>query len=126
MFLGLKLINGRRSKFENRDKIKIVKTKRKRLNISDRKIEEILSFWTANEFLQLSNDSLNLMEKVIDKDHKVTMFVTDGCTDRFDLLSKDNYRIINAYLPDYFQRKIPVVQRQKFIECRNKFLNDIQ
>lgn len=129
-FIGFKVDKWEKFKltvtFENRDEIKILRTKRRRLTISDKKIEGILSFWKANEFFKLANDSLNLKEKVIDKDHKVTMFVTDGCTDRFDLLTKDSYRIISAYLPDYFQKSIPVAQREKFIECRNKFLDEVQ
>ena len=113
-------------KFEDGEKIIIAKTNRRRLNISDRKIEGILSFWKENQFFLLARDSLNLMEKVIDRDTKVTMFVTDGCTDRFDVLTMDSYRIVSAYLPDHFQKEIPVLQRQKFILSRDKFLEHVQ
>jgi hypothetical protein len=47
--------------------------------------------------------------------------MSDGCSDRFDILANGNYKIVNVNEADYLQKYVAVKDRELFILCRNRF-----
>ncbi|QHL87485.1 hypothetical protein GU926_08555 [Nibribacter ruber] len=75
-----------------------------------------LGFWTLNQ------DSLNYATKDNDGGRSMTYTVSDGVNYKFEILTKEGFKLISAYEPDYFLIELPEYkQRQKFIEARNVF-----
>ena len=110
-------------KFNGRtkDKENIISTKIKNQSLKNEEIDSLFNFWTINSFLELSIDSINCSSKVENDSMIIDMQVTDGCSDVFEIFSKDKYRMVYSYMPDYYQKEIPILQRQDFILCRIMF-----
>ena len=113
-------------KFSDREKKIIKRAKKKKLRINSISVDSLLTNWTQNQFWTLNKDSLNWSEK-IDSNGKITTFViTDGCSDKFEIFTKDKHLINSSYKADYFQKVVPNSQRRNFIICRNMFFEVIQ
>ena len=104
----------------------IKRIKKKRLKTKKEELKNLFSSWTDNGFWTLDNDSLNVNEKQTGPDESIMLMITDGCTDTFEIIQGDSYRIMYSYLPDSFQKEIPVKQREQFIIARNEFLKIIK
>jgi hypothetical protein len=75
-----------------------------------------LGLWTLNQ------DSLNYTTKDNGGGRSMTYTVSDGVNYKFEILTKEGFKLISAYEPDYFLTELPEYkQRQKFIEARNAF-----
>jgi hypothetical protein len=75
-----------------------------------------ISFWS------LSSDSLNIRTRKIDDSTSTLYSRTDGVNYRFEIFTKGDYRVIQAYEPDYYLEKIPeVVSRETFVDARKAF-----
>ncbi|MCP2045265.1 hypothetical protein [Pontibacter sp. HSC-36F09] len=76
-----------------------------------------LSFWT------LSSDSLNITQRE-DPDSTLTTYTLyDAANYKFEIMTKEGYKIIEAYAPDHFLEKLPEIKsRQKFIAGRDIFI----
>jgi hypothetical protein len=89
---------------------------------------ELLSDLKDNNFWTLNNDSLNqtrIIETWVDNGDTIKRkaSISDGINYRFDILSKDNLRVIKSYEPDYFLKMFPdMFDRQKFTKSRDIFL----
>lgn len=75
------------------------------------------NFWT------FELDSLNLHKELREDGLSTLWTKSDGTTDSFEIINNGQHRLISSYEPEHFQELIPVEQRRKFNECRNKFLN---
>lgn len=99
----------------------VIKQKIRRKTLNNRKFETLLDFLDNHNFWSFDQDSLNLIEQN-NADGSTTLFhISDGSTDEFEVISSNNQRVISAYSVEYFQKKLPTIQRQHFIECRNRF-----
>jgi hypothetical protein len=87
----------------------------------------LLSMLNDSDFWSLNNDSLNQSKiipgKIINGDTAFEILsIADGITYRFDILSKNKFRAIESYEPDYFIHFFPeMVSVRKFIACRDGF-----
>ncbi|GAA4313786.1 hypothetical protein [Nibribacter koreensis] len=75
-----------------------------------------LGFWTLNQ------DSLNYTTKHNGGGRTTTYTVSDGVNYKFEILTREEFKTISAYEPDYFIQELPEYkQRQMFIYSRNAF-----
>ena len=73
-------------------------------------------------FFTLDRDSLNIKTKLINDSISEHYTTSDGVNYRFEILSEENFRVIEAYEPEYFLEKLPEFKkRQKFIIGRNLY-----
>lgn len=105
----------------------IKKIKSKRIHANADSVAALLVLWKNLNFYVLRNDSLNKSYIIhydsLTKNETIeSMHITDGCTDRFEIRNDRGYYILSAYEPEHFQKSIPVLQRQIFIICRDKFI----
>ncbi|MBD1399019.1 hypothetical protein H9Q13_17755 [Pontibacter sp. JH31] len=75
-----------------------------------------LGFWTLN------SDSLNITQRE-NPDSTVTAYtLSDAANYKFEIMTKEDYKIIEAYTPEHFLEKLPEIKsRQKFITGRDIF-----
>lgn len=84
------------------------------------KIAETLIYdLTNNSFWNLNNDSLNLSTRK-NPDSSITKYsLSDGVNYKFEVLTKNEFRIIESYEPEYFLEKMPEIKdREKFIKAK--------
>lgn len=101
------------------------KTKKEKLSVKDIEGKKALGFINTletNDFFSMNNDSLNLGEKQTKEDEMLIMSITDGVNNKFEVICESGYFSISAYEPEQFQDFIPVIQRKKFLICRQRFL----
>ncbi len=111
----------------NGNVIKVKKTiKKKKIGIDNSSIDSLFAFWSQNEFWKLNNDSLNYNEKRTNDTSVELMMVYHGHYDKFEIIGKSNYRLIQSYAADVYQKKYPNLQRQEFILCRDEFFKLIE
>jgi len=100
----------------------ILRIKQNKIRVSEKELTKLIEYFTTNNFWTLENDSLNLHERR-ELDGTITLYTaTDGCSDNFETLSSGNFRLTSSYNAEYFQKLIPVNQREKFILCRDEML----
>jgi hypothetical protein len=99
----------------------IIRTKIRKMSFMKDEFQELLTFFDTQNFWTFELDSLNLHEEVGDDGSSTLWTKTDGTTDSFEVLRNGQHRQLSSYEAEYFQELIPVEQRRKFIECRNKF-----
>jgi hypothetical protein len=125
-------------KGETWNKLNIKRKKKKNGNFSKPKIrkqklksetaENLLRELTNESFWTLNRDSLNNF-KVEDKENGITHLYTktDGTNYKFEVFTKSNFLLINAYEPEYYSKVIPeVISRRTFISCANLFINMVK
>lgn len=101
------------------------KTKKEKLSVKALKEKKALDFINTlgtNDLFLMNEDSLNLSEKRAGYDKILTMSIIDGTNNKFEIISDYGYFIISAYEPEQLQDFIPVIQRQKFLICKQLFL----
>ena len=82
--------------------------------------DSLLANWKQNDFLNLNEDSVNCHSYIRDgKTYDVD--ISDGGADVFEVFESDKYRNISCVNADIYQKEVPVVQREKFIVCRESF-----
>jgi hypothetical protein len=84
----------------------------------------IVEYLNDAGFYLLNRDTLNINKRKID-DKKVEMFsVEDGVNYKFEIISKNDFLIIESYEPEYLFKKLPeLTSRGTFIKCRDWFLS---
>ncbi|MDB4919267.1 hypothetical protein [Mucilaginibacter sp.] len=74
-------------------------------------------------FYQLNRDSLNISERRINERTVQRISISDGVNCRFEILSKNDFLIIESYAPEFFIEKMPEIKsRGFFIKYRDWFL----
>jgi hypothetical protein len=82
----------------------------------------LLSQLNQTNFWALERDSLNIKHRQNPDSTKTEFSLSDGVNFRFEILTKEGFRIIEAYEPEYFFEKIPEIKaRQRFIINRDIF-----
>lgn len=109
--------------FKNRTKTKenIKRKKKKKLKLKNESVDSLLTFWAQNGFWNLDNDSLNINKKQINDSMTMEIIVGFGCTEKFEIVNGNQYKIWYSHAPDKFQDDIPIRQREQFILCRIEF-----
>jgi hypothetical protein len=101
------------------------KTKKEKLSVTDLEEKKALDFINTletNDFFLMNEDSLNLSEKQAEDDGIFVKSITDGTNNKFEVISDYGYFSISAYEPEQLQDFVQVIQRQKFLICRQRFL----
>jgi hypothetical protein len=101
----------------------IKKTKKKTVKVESEQIESLNRFWTINQLWTIKPDSLNKRWMKINEDETLHMDISDGSTQKIEMIINQNYRQLTAYMPDEFQKKIFTDDRATFIKCRDYFKN---
>ena len=99
-----------------------VRSKIRKISFKQDEFQELLAFLDSLNFWEFDLDSLNLQKEIREDGSGTLWMKTDGTTDSFEVIKNGQHRLISSYEPEYFQKLIPVEQRRKFIDCRNKFL----
>jgi len=110
-------------KFKSQDKTidNILSTSKKKKRIKDDKLDSLFNYWTEVHFWELENDLLNYPGRGIEDDKLIYIGSTDGCSDKFEVITKDKHNKFEIYNVDEFQKEYPSSQRESFILGRNKF-----
>ena len=106
-------------KFDNNGQV--VKERLKTKSFSSRKLLEMLSFFEANKFWTLDQDSLNLDERDHGDGSSMVWMIDDGSNDKFETYNNGIYRITSSYEAKRLQELVPTKQREIFIKCKDKF-----
>ncbi|MCG2612607.1 hypothetical protein LZZ90_13940, partial [Flavobacterium sp. SM15] len=103
------------------------KPKSKSHIISNQKANELIQTLSKKSFWDLKREELNI-DKQKNDDGSVTKFsLHDGVNYRFEIITKQDFRIIESYEPEYFLEKMPEIKERKiFINCRDDFENFIK
>jgi hypothetical protein len=97
--------------------------------IKKNNVKKLLTKLSEIGFWELKNDSLNqsrVIKTYIEDVETINRkaIITDGTNYVFDLISKNKFRKIQSYYPEYFVKLFPdMIDRKKFIESRDYFLN---
>jgi hypothetical protein len=110
-----------RAKLLERGSSHITRITRKRIHLTSDSVDQLLAEWTALGFYSLDQDSINIRSKQMEDGHVVLMSLTDGHSDVFEILHNGKYRELSGYMPEYFQKEIPVIHRQTFIQGKDAF-----
>jgi len=87
------------------------------VQINTSSFNSLLNQLTKSGFWNLSLDSLN--QTCINDDCFV---ITDGVGYRFEIITKDAFRVVSSYMPEAYLKQFPsMTQRKTFIDCRNIF-----
>lgn len=75
-----------------------------------------IGFWT------LSTDSLNITQRENPDSTVMRYTLSDAVNYKFEIMTKEGYKVIEAYAPEHFLEKLPEIKsRQKFIIGRDIF-----
>lgn len=92
--------------------------------------DSILFVMTTNSFWKLDNNELNKESdgKYYDTDaHRYldrSVYISDGISDIFEIISKDTYRVTYSYEPEAYLKTLPgLKQRGLFINAKRAFLS---
>ena len=110
-----------RAKLLERGSSNVTRITRKRIHLTSDSVDQLLAEWTTLGFWSLDQDSINIRSKQMGDGHVVLMSLTDGHSDVFEILHKGKYRELSGYMPEYFQKEIPVLDRQTFIQGKDAF-----
>jgi hypothetical protein len=110
-----------RAKLLERGSSNVTRITKKRIHLTSDSVDQLLAEWTTLGFWSLDQDSINIRTKQMGDGHVVLMSLTDGHSDVFEILHKGKYRELSGYMPEYFQKEIPVLDRQTFIQGKDAF-----
>lgn len=99
----------------------VKRTKKKTAPIDRQQIKSLEQFWAANHLWTIKPDSLNKTWKKINEEESLHMNISDGSTQKIEIISRKNYQQWSAHMPDEFQEKIFTEDRAIFIKCRDYF-----
>lgn len=94
----------------------IHRLKKEELLLENEALKGLLNFWEQHNFWAFSNDSLNWNKK-----DSTSIMISDGCSDRYEIFTREAYYVLNAYVPESYQEFIYVKQREQFIDCKKKY-----
>ena len=100
---------------------------RKNMAIPGSLVKPFLDSLSANNFWHLNNDSLNqtrIIETYIDNGDTIhrKAGIADAPNYRFDIITRDNARVIESYAPQYFLHLFPdMTERRQFLRNRELF-----
>ncbi|HVS93299.1 MAG TPA: hypothetical protein VHE59_14775 [Mucilaginibacter sp.] len=93
-------------------------------SFDNERAEKLIELFNKNDFWHLSNDSLNIHQKRINDTLFKTYDISDDVNYKFEIMTKNDFLIIQCYAPEYFLEKIPEIKsREVFIKCRDEFLS---
>ena len=110
-----------RAKLLERGSSHVTRITRKRMHLTPDSVQQLLAEWTTLGFWSLDQDSINIRSKRMSDGSVIDMSLTDGHSDVFEILRNGKYRKLSAYMPEYFQNEIPVMDRQSFIQGKGAF-----
>ncbi len=95
-----------------------------KIGLNQNAADSIINFFNQNGFWRLDRDSLNINQRKIDDNKNQLFSISDGVNYKFEIMSKQEFLIIESYEPDYLLEKIPEIKcRETFIKCRNFFVS---
>jgi hypothetical protein len=91
-------------------------------NIDQNKVKVLISDLTRLSFWKLENVRLSIQTRK-KPDSTISRFsITDGVNYRFEIFSKDKFRIIESYEPVYYLQKLPEIKdREVFLKAKELF-----
>ena len=107
----------------NKTKNNIRRVRKKEIQIKNKSVDDLINYWRTSGFLMLNNDRINTKSIQFNDSTQIEFSPSDGCNEIFRVRTKNAYREINCYLPIFMQEKIPIHEREIFINCRNMFLS---
>ena len=108
--------------FELDKEAKPKKSRMKSRILKHQKVIGILNDLESKGFFSLNQDSLNWAQKDMGGGVTRSQSITDGFSENFEIISQSSHRIYSAYEPELKQKFIFSDQRQRFLECLNRFL----
>lgn len=102
---------------------KTKKSKLKSKTLDKEKVNDLLNELEFKGFYTLNQDSLNRAQKDLDNGIIRRQSITDGFSENFEIISQTSHRIYSVDEPELKQKFIFSNQRQRFLECINRFLN---
>lgn len=89
--------------------------------------DTIVSFFNRNSFWKLNRDSLNINRKKINDTTVQAFTISDAVNYKFEIVSNNEFLIIESYAPEYLLEKIPEIKcREVFIKCRDFFVSQLK
>jgi hypothetical protein len=110
-----------RVKLLERGSSQITRITKKRIHLNSESVQQLLAEWTTLGFWSLDQDSVNISSKRMGDGREISISISDGHSDVFEILHNGKYRVLSGYMPEYFQKEIPVVARQTFIQGTDAF-----
>jgi hypothetical protein len=78
-------------------------------------IDSLLAQLSAFDFWTISQDSLNISEQRVNDTTITSYHITDGCSWAIEVIHQGHYRKLWSYMPEEFQKLIPIRARERFI-----------
>jgi len=92
--------------------------------VEPKKARGLIEYLNKSNLWGLSRDSLNNQKQRNPDGTFSELTLQDATNYRFELITPDNYSIIDAYSPEYFLEELPeYIQRAQFIKIRDRFLS---
>jgi hypothetical protein len=110
-----------RAKLLERGSSNVTRITRKRIHLTSESVDQLLAEWTTLGFWSLDQDSINISSKQMGDGREIDISISDGHSDVFEILHNGKYRELSGYMPEYFQKEIPVLDRQTFIQGKDAF-----
>ena len=107
----------------NKTKNNIRRVRKKEIQIKNKSVDDLINYWRTSGFLFLNNDKINTKSVQINDSTQIEFSASDGCNEIFRVRTKNAYREIKCYLPIFMQEKIPIHEREIFINSMKMFLN---
>jgi hypothetical protein len=100
----------------------ILNIQKKAYSVAESKVKSVLNFLATVDFFNFTNDSLNY--NFIQTNDSLVSFVrvTDGCSDDFVFRRGEKKGNLNSYEAEYTQQQLPILQREKFIKVKKRFV----
>ena len=109
---------------EEKNKKGKIKTRISKQRLSADSAMKLIDQLTSRNFWTLDNDSLNQTGVPINDSMVSRMQVFDGANQRFEVITKQGFRIIESYEPEAYFEKFPqMIVRKSFIDCRRIFVS---
>lgn len=93
---------------------------RKQYKANEEKIGFLLNNLNDYDFGILNKDSIRNQREDLGDGRVRYIDISDGCSDVINIYNQKQYSIYYAHMPDFMQTRIPNLDREKFIICRNK------
>jgi len=83
----------------------------------------IMKYLDSAGFYSLNRDSLNISERRVNDDNIQRITISDAINYKFEILSRNDFLVIESYAPEFFFEKMPEIKsRGAFIKLRDWFL----
>lgn len=99
-----------------------VKTGLRKCNFSTDLATQLMDSLDARNFWNLNPRLLNQTSWPLNDSIAESLHISDGVNNKFKVLSRDSYKVIESYEPDSYLSKFPAMtSRKTFIDCRRLF-----